>query len=62
MEDLVENVNILMGDLNTQIGKDRRGYEEMIRNNFGYGSRNVEGEDCCRETEEDEEWKVFGTR
>lgn len=49
LEEQVDNVNILMGDLNAKVGRDRRGYEEVL-GAFGYGPRNREGErllDLC---------------
>ncbi|XP_049794626.1 uncharacterized protein LOC126204282 [Schistocerca nitens] len=35
---------MIIGDLNAQIGTDRNGYEEVM-DPFGYGRRNVEGEE-----------------
>ena len=45
LEDQVKEDNIMIiGDLNAQIGIDRNGYEEVMEP-FGYGKRNVEGEE-----------------
>ncbi|XP_047103326.1 uncharacterized protein LOC124722169 [Schistocerca piceifrons] len=45
LEDQVREDNFMItGDLNAQIGMDRNGYEEVM-GPFGYGKRNVEGEE-----------------
>lgn len=45
LEDQVtEDNTMIIGDLNAQIGTDRNGYEEVM-GPFGYGKRNVEGEE-----------------
>ncbi|XP_047099314.1 uncharacterized protein LOC124716808 [Schistocerca piceifrons] len=38
---------VITGDLNAQIGTDRNGYEEVMVP-FGYGRRNVEGEEILK--------------
>ncbi|XP_049790101.1 uncharacterized protein LOC126195518 [Schistocerca nitens] len=50
LEKHIESANIMMGDFNAQVGKDRKGVEQVL-GCFGYGGRNEEGErllDLCQ--------------
>ncbi|XP_049794436.1 craniofacial development protein 2-like [Schistocerca nitens] len=50
LENHIESANIVMGDFNAQVSKDRKGFEQVL-GCFGYGGRNEEGErllDLCQ--------------
>ncbi|XP_047000524.1 craniofacial development protein 2-like [Schistocerca americana] len=50
LENHIESANIVMGVFNAQIGKDSKGFEQVL-GCFGYGGRNEDGErllDLCQ--------------